>query len=112
MVDCLLVAVDVADAFELGTGDGEQVVIDLDPHAADDRELMAHHEVIHLIDGAGRRVLDGKNAIFAKTLVDGAEDSLKLLKIADSRVFEEPVCGMLGIGPFDALTGDEGGLGE
>ena len=105
-------AVDVADAFELGTGEGEQVVIDLDSHAAYDRELMAHHEVVYLIDGAGRRVFDGEYAIFAKALVDSAEDSLKLLKIVDGRVFEEPVCGMLGIGALDALTGDESGLGE
>ena len=95
MVDCLLVTVDVADAIELGAGESEQVVINLDPHAAHDRELVAHHEVIHLIDGAGRRVLDGEYAIFAKALVDSAEDSLKLLKIADGRVLEEPVCGML-----------------
>ena len=112
MVDRLLVAVDVADAFELGARESEQVVVDLDPHAAYDRELMTHHEVIHLIDGTGRRVLDGKYAIFAKALVNGAEDPFKLIKIADGRVFEEPVCGMLGIGALDALTGDEGGLGE
>ena len=48
---------------------------------------MAHHEVIHLIDGAGRRVLDGKNAIFSKALVNGAEDSHKHLKKSDGRGF-------------------------
>ena len=56
---------------------------------------MTHHEVIHLIDGTGRRVLDGEYAIFAKALVDSAEDPIKLLKIADGRVLEEPVCSML-----------------
>ena len=68
-------------------------------------EVVLHHEVVDLVDRARRGVLDGQDAVLAETLLDGAEDPLEAVEVADGGVAEEPVGGNLGVGALDALAG-------
>ena len=112
LADRLLMGVDVADIVERGPMLREHIVVDLDAGAAHDREVVLHHEVVDLVHRACGRVLDREHAELAEALLDCTEDAVEGIEIGDRRVLEDAVGCDLGIGAFDALAGDIGGLRE
>ena len=106
LVDGLLMAVDVMNLVDGRPGLGKQVVVDLHARGAHDVEVVLHHEVIDLVHGTRRRVLDGKHPIAREVRLDGAKDSLEGLEVRDERVLEDVVGGKLGVGALDALAGN------
>ena len=92
------------DVLFSGSRLGQQGMVDLHPDAADDVEMIFHHQVIDRIDGTGGGVLDGKNAVIAFPFLDGLEYAPEVLLIRDLGHREESVTGLLGVSPLHALT--------
>ena len=84
---------------------GKERVVDAQLHAAYDGEAEFFHQIVDLVDRAGRAVLDGQNAIAAHPLVYRVKDCLKCLKIHDAGQAKQFFAGRLGIGAFHALAG-------
>ena len=91
---------------------GQQRMIDLDPHGTDDIAVVPDHQVIDAVHRAGKAVLDGQDAILAQAALNRPEDILEGSAVQDGGITDHLFTGQLGIGTFDALTGNHGFFGK
>ena len=78
---CLFVRKDLLYVRKLCAGQREQRVVNFELDASDNVKMVVPHQVVDLVDGAVCAVLNGKNAVLAQTLLNGAENALKVFKI-------------------------------
>ena len=83
------------DVLQLCAPLDQEIVVDFQPDGPDDGEVVADHQVVDLLDGAGGGVLDGHDAVAAQTLFNGGEHALKILEIHDKGHFEQLFTGDL-----------------
>ena len=84
---------------------GKERVVDAQFHAAHDGKAEFFHQIVDLVDRAGRAVFDGQNAIAAHPLVYRVKDRLECFKIHDAGQTKQFFAGSLGIGALHALAG-------
>ena len=101
----LLVGVDLRDVAPLGAGLHQQIVVHLQPHTADDAEIVLHHQIVNGIDAAGGAVFQRQHTVAAQSPFDSGKHCLKGSEVHDVRPLEQLVAGQLGIGPRHALAG-------
>ena len=104
--------IDFLNLIDLHAGLGKQVVVDFQPEGTDDGEIVGDHQIVDLLHGARRRILNGEDAVLAQALVDGVKDGFKILEVHDKGAFEDLFAGDLRIGALHPLAGYHGRLGE
>ena len=73
---------------------------------------MLNHQVVHLVDRSGCGIFDGQNAILAHSLLNGGENTVKILEIENHGTLKNFLAGQLGVSAFHSLTGYHGGTGK
>ena len=97
--------VDLLDVLPPGAGLDQQVVVDLQPDAADDAEIVLHHQVVNGVDAAGGAVFQGQHAVAAEALFNGGEHCLKGGEEHGPGQLEQLVAGQLRVSSRHALAG-------
>ena len=106
LLQCLTMRNDLADLGRLHARQGKQTVIYAQADAANNREVVLLHEVVHRIDRTCCAVFQRQNAVLAQALLDGGENLVKCCAEEHARMLEEFIAGLLRIRAFDALAGD------
>ena len=80
-------------------------MVNVQPYAADDVEMIAAHQVVNAVDRAVGAVFDGQKPVLAKPLFHRLKNAFKAPEIHDAGGFKQLVAGDLGVGPLHALAG-------
>ena len=108
----LIMRIDDLDIAHTCAGGGEQAMVDAKLDAADDRKVIALHEVVDLVNSAVGAVLNRQDAVVAISALHGGEHVPEGAEIADTRQGEQTVGRHLAVCALHTLAGDHAAVRE
>ena len=112
LAQSLFVGDNFLDIRELGALCCHKAVVNLHADRADNAEIVAHHQVVDLVDRACGAVFNGQHAILAEALFNSGENCIKVLEEHDIGSGEQLLASHLRVCSLNTLAGNGCKLGE